>query len=228
MSATDQVAYRGLAIEAGRQAGLWLPTAQPADEEAAVKCVAANDLARETRDQLWTEYERMLADERTYTLDDVVEWLADRKTVASKSSVHRDRWGLLSKERVMQSAAAKSRAIVDAIGAGGEDDLFRATRNVAAQAVLNALLNFDEDTLAGLKAEQAIKLVMAVGKLSTSHAQSDLLAARLSELQGKLEAEKAKADQAAGETLQGVGVDAATIDRIRQIYGLPKLGELAA
>ena len=227
MAAVDQVAYRGLALEAGRKAMLW-DGPPPLDEDAAAQAVAANHLARETRDQLWTEYERLLADTRTYTLEDVVEWLADHGTEASKSSVHRDRWGLLAKERLMSSAAEKSKAIMEAVGTHGENDLFRATRTVAGQAVLNALLNFDETTLSGLTGEKAIRLVEAVGKLSTAHAQSDLLAARLDELQQKLQAAKDAADQAAGAELAGKGVDADTINRIRQIYGLPKLEELAA
>ena len=73
-----------------------------------------------------------------------------------------------------------------------------------------------------------ILLRLEPGRLKRGRAESELISARTAELQGRLDAAKATADRKAEAMLKGKGVDRETINQIRQVYGLPRLEDMAA
>lgn len=219
MNTRHSTAYEQLAVQAARQAGLKKTTAEAA---------AADDGACQIRDSLWEQYERMLRDTQTYRLAQIRSWLAERGVKASKSSVHRDQTALLDKEQAIGLAAAKARAVIEAAEASGEHDVLKAARLQAGQLLFNALCNLSSAALEGLAPHQVLRMVDSLGELSKAHAATALMQEKLAEIQRKLDAEKAKADKAAEKVLSDRGVDAKTIDKIRALYGLPPLKELAA
>lgn len=219
MNTRHSTAYEALAALAAEQAGLKEKTAQAA---------ADDDAARQIRDSLWEQYERMLRDTRTYTLKDVRDWLTDKGPNPSRSSVHRDRAALLEKERIVELAVLKANAVLDAAAESGEHDVLKASRVVAGQLLFNCLSGLSSAALEGLKPHQVLRMIDTLGLLSKAHAETDLIRQKLAELQRKLEDEKGKADKAAEKVLTDSKVSRDTINRIRAIYGLPKLEDLAA
>ena len=210
--------YDLLAIAAGRQAGL-----KPATPET----VAGDAAARAIRDDLWFEYERRLRDTQTYRLLDVWQWMKDQGAAISQSGVNRDRQALLAKERSLHLAAERAREIVAALEAG-ETDLLAAGRLKAGQILWEALSNFSAEALEEMTPGQWLQLMDVLGRLSTAHGQAGLQKAKLADLQRKLDEAKAEADEAAKKLLSDKGIDQKTIDRVRELYGLPKLSEVAA
>ena len=211
--------YDELALVAGREAGL--DTLDPA-------AVADDPRARELRDVKWGQFERRLRDTKTYTLKDVREWLADAGIKIGLSSVHRARLYLLEKESRITLAAQKAEAVVKACETAGLKDLLAGGHRLAAQVIFEALADLPSGTLAGLKPGGVVKMIEVFGKLSTAIAETELVAARTRKLQGELDKAKAAADAQAEKVLADSGVDPETINRIRQLYGLPRLEEIAA
>ena len=81
--------YEQLAIHAGTRTGMKDPT----DE-----AVAEDPDARAVRDAVWGEYERLLRDDQTYTIDALHRWCKERGCTAGRSSCHRDRRAVLSRD----------------------------------------------------------------------------------------------------------------------------------
>ncbi len=173
-------AYDALAICAGRQAGMNRPTA---------KRVAGDDDARPLRDVIWQEYERMLRDDQTWTLDAILAWLKDpdRGVKVGRSSVHRDRLAILQRERTIALAAAKANAVLKAATESGESDILRGGRLVAAQLIFGTLAELPETALEGMEPAQVLRMVDSLSKLSKAHAETDLINAKLEELRRKFD-----------------------------------------
>lgn len=180
MNTRHSTAYEALAALAAEQAGLKEKTAQAA---------ADDDAARQIRDSLWEQYERMLRDTRTYTLKDVRDWLTDRKLKVSRSSVHRDRAALLEAERVYELAVHKANAVLDAAAESGEHDVLKAGRVVAGQLLFNSLSSLSSAALEGLKPHQVLRMIDTLGLLSKAHAETDLIRQKLAELQRQFDRE---------------------------------------
>lgn len=180
MNTRHSTAYEALAALAAEQADLKEKTAEAA---------GADDAARQIRDSLWEQYERMLRDTQTYTLKDVRDWLTDRDLKVSRSSVHRDRTALLEKERVYELAVVKANAVLDAAAESGEHDVLKASRVVAGQLLFNSLSSLSSAALEGLKPHQVLRMIDTLGLLSKAHAETDLIRQKLAELQRKFDRE---------------------------------------
>lgn len=185
--------YDRLAIAAGRAAGMADPTPDS---------VSSNDAAREARDALWLQYEMRLTDSRTHTLDNVLAWLMTQGVKVGRTAVFRDRKHILARENAVTLAAAKARAVIDAVSEHAEGDIFAGGRLMAAQLVFNALSDLGPEALTNMTVSQVLKMVDTLSKLSTSHAQAEMIAARLAEMRKQFDdaAEKARA-KAPGGTL---------------------------
>ena len=187
MNTRHSKAYEQLAATAAAQADLPERTAEAA---------AGDDGARQIRDSLWEQYERMLRDTQTWRLEQIGEWLTERGATASRASIHRDRRALLERERVIFLAAARAREILKAASDTGEHDVLRAGRVVAGQMLLSALTNLSSAALEGLRPHQVLRMIDSLGALSKAHAETDLIRQKLTELQRRFD-EQISAAQAA-------------------------------
>jgi len=186
-------AYLDLARYAARQAGC---------DPATPKAAAESPDARQMRDELWYEYDQRLVDTRTYTGDQVWQWIkADYGARAGRSTVYRDRERLLEPLRRAGMAAAKAKAVIDAIGEKGADDILRGGRRVASQVLFDALLRIPYDALENLDAPQILRMFETLAKLSKAHAETDMIGQKLTEAQHRFDAEIA----AAAERAKGRG-----------------------
>lgn len=181
MGITRSTAYDAIAIRSAERAGI---------EPATVEAAATRDDARVLRDQGWQEYERMLCDTRTYTLDDVWDWIKVQwGGTCGRSTVHRDRLRLLEPEKRAKFAAMKSQAARDLMVDRGEMDLFGSIREMFGQAIFDALLDYDSETLKGLDPGKFIRLIEVGAKLGKAHAESELLKQKLLEMQDRFDRE---------------------------------------
>ena len=182
--------YDKLAIEAGRREGMADPTPD---------CVSSNDAARAARDALWEEYEIRLTDTNTYTLNDLLAWLGAQGVKTGRSSVHRDRTAILCHENTAALAAAQTKAIIESVGEQAEGDIFASGRVLAGQLIFNALLNLDPEALANMTAPQILKMADVLGRLSKSHAETEMIAARLAQLRKQFDDQVEKAAAKTGD-----------------------------
>jgi hypothetical protein len=193
-------AYLMLAIDAGRQAHLACAATVGSESsmpelQAVAGQIATDDEAREIRDGLWEEYERRLRDVASYTLTACRQWLAEHGADVGLSSVHRDRERAMRELRRIEYAAEQARSIIDAAEAEGETDLLRAGRIAASTAIFNALMRLGPDALSELSPRDTLKMFRELAVLSKAHAETDLINARLAELQRKFDAEVTAAQQ---------------------------------
>ncbi len=208
MNIRHSKSYRELALAAGRKAGLAKPTPEK---------VAADEGAREARDALWREYERLLADSQTYTLSQVIEWLRKQGIAwPSQSSADRDRRAVLSRERRLALTAEKTRRVLEAMKGADESEVMAAARGLAGQHIFEFFLSLPGDALEDLKPGEIIRLFEVAGKLSKAHADVGLIEQRMRELREKFEA-KAKGVRA--QTKDG-RLTQEQIDEIsREVFG---------
>ena len=185
-------AYTGLAIVAGKEAGLAKPTP---------KAVAANDSARELRDALWLEYESILRDTQTYKLTEMRNWLAEHGVHVSQTAVNRDSLRLRKTERTIALRAQVAKRVLDSAGADGEADVFRASRVLAGQMIFEALNAMPVGALEEYQDDPArlLKMIETLGKLSKAHAEAGLIGAKLAELNKAAKSEVDKAANKAGK-----------------------------
>lgn len=184
MNVRHSNAYEKLAVEAGERSGLDKPDAE---------AVAADHAACQVRDALWADYERQLRDAKTYTLETIREWLAEQNSQTSLSGVHRDRRALLDRERLTTLAAGRAKAVIEAATESGEHDLLRGGRLIAGQLLFNALSNLSSESLEGMTPPQILRMVDTLGLLSKAHAETDLIRAKLTEINKAAKAEIEKA-----------------------------------
>jgi len=201
--------YGMLAVVAGGRAGLTDP-----DPEA----VAEDPAARDVRDAIWDEYERVLRDTNTYSLDAIVAWLNERAVDGARSSVQRDRKALLSKERAITLRAEKARAVIEAVEASGEHDVLRGGRVLAGQLIFQALSELPADALEELSPGGVLKMVRELSYLSKTHAETDLLQQKVAEMRRAFDEELAAAKRKAGAAAGGI-TDEMIADVRRAVFG---------
>ena len=184
-------AYEALAQLAAKRCGL-----APATAEAA----AENDQAREVRDCLWAELQRRVADVHTYSVDNLHQWLTREMGVeVGRGSVQRLREHNNAVERAIKLRAERAQQVIEAAGAGCEDDVLEATRVLAAQAMFNALQGLDENALTDMKPGQVLKMFDSVSIMSRQAMETRYRKAQLGELVKKFDREaKAKVKGANG------------------------------
>jgi len=180
--------YDKLAVAAGLAAGLDEPTPDS---------VSNNDDARAARNELWLQYEMRLTDTNTYTLEEIRQWLAGHSVTVGRTVIHRDRHAVLARETAVRLAGAKAAAIVKAVGEQTGDDIFAGGRLLAAQAIFDALSNLGPEALDNMTVPQTLKMIDALSRLSKSHAETEMIEARLAQMRqafdDQVEAAKAKA-----------------------------------
>lgn len=219
MQAGHSKAYEGLALWAGREVGL---------DTATLQAVADHEGAREVRDAAWAKYRRILADKTSYPMEVIHAWLAERGADVSDAAISRDRAPVKAREQQLSLSVETTRQFLDATKGATDQEVLRAAIRRIGQVLFETSLKFDAEGLAAaMEAGDVMRLGDTVAKLARALAETDLLGAKLAELQRKLDEAKAAADKQAKAALESKGVDAKTIDQIRQIYGLPPLAEVA-
>jgi len=185
--------YDELAIVAGREAGI-VSTEQAraatTDDDVAAQLardVAQDKATRAQRDELWAELERRLRDTHTYTLDDIHAWLEASGAHIGRTSVHRARLRLLANERAIRQRAELARAVIEAAGDGGANDILTAGMQVAAQHVFDALNAMPPIAAENMTVSQMLNLLEITGRLHTARAQADYTDQRVAELGRKFD-----------------------------------------
>ena len=201
-----QKAYQLLAAVAAKQAGLKVPAlddpGEPDDWLTAVaEKVASSKPACKIRDDLWCDLERRLRDETSYSVSSLMSWvndlaaehLSDEGVCVGRSSLHRSRVKILEAEKAISLRATLAAAVLDAAGRRGEADVFKAGRILAGQLIFEALDALPVDALDQLKPHQFIGLIDVLGRLSKQHVETDILAAKLTEVRRKFDEQIAAA-----------------------------------
>ncbi len=165
--------YDAIAAWAARKAGLNPATAEAAAEDAS---------ARAIRDECWMETDRRLADEQTYTADEVIDWLTEIGVATSRSAVYRARRRRRAQLRAVRLRSELARQIVDAAGDDGESGALRGARLLMAQKLFEATQGLSPEQLDGLSPTGVIKLAKVIGELSRADAQTDLIRQRLTQM----------------------------------------------
>lgn len=196
---------------------------KPATAEAAA---AADSPAKAQRDSSWMDYDRMLRDTQTYTLGQIKDVLKLSANIdISIASICRDRAALLQREAVYGLAAARARAVVQAVTDSGESDMLEAGRVVASQLIFNGLANLPALAFEDMSLSQTIALVDSLSRLSKAHvdaakgtAETELVRARVAQMQRAFDAEIAKVRQAAPGGV--VTISAERIEEMRKaVFG---------
>ena len=201
-----QKAYQLLAAVAAKQAGLKVPAlddpGEPDDWLTAVaEKVASSKPACKIRDDSWCDLERRLRDETSYSVSSLMSWvndlaaehLSDEGVCVGRSSLHRSRVKILEAEKAISLRAKLAAAVIDAAGRRGEADVFKAGRILAGQLIFEALDALPVDALDQLKPHQFIGLIDVLGRLSKQHVETDILAAKLTEVRRKFDEQIAAA-----------------------------------
>jgi len=200
--------YDELARLAGRQAGLADPTPE---------AVAAHEGARAARDKLWAQYERRLRDTQTHTLDDLTAWLGDLGCRVGRSSIARNRRALIDREEAIWLAAERARAVMEAATAAGVADVLAGGTALAAQVLFEALSELPAAALRDLTGGQIIQMIDVLGRLRKTAAETDLIGARVAEMQRRFD-EQMKA--ATAPAADGRGLTPEQIAEIRRaVFG---------
>jgi len=146
-----------LAVAAARQAGI-----QPAGDglESRAIWVAQNADARSLRNDVWEEYEAMLADERTWSLRKIVaQAKAAWDAKLTKSSVDRDRKRYRRRQRVNEMANAKIRSALQLVKDLGQEDLYRDGTQYIQRLIMTTLLNYAPEALEELKPAHVVNMM---------------------------------------------------------------------
>lgn len=188
-------AYEELALIAGREAGIGEAVLTP-------QSVEGDDAARAIRDGYWAQYERMLRDVQTYSLDQVHGWMKSIGCRVGRSSIDRNRTHLLAREQQIHASAEKARAVVLAAKEMGLDDLLAGGTLVAGQRLFEALTALPSSNLQDLTAAQTLDLIDSLSRLKKTHSDSAFTDARRKALQDaakKFSAECKKAQSTTGD-----------------------------
>lgn len=181
--------YDELACLAGRRAGL----AKPVTPER----VAEDGDSRVERDILWSELEQRLHDVQTWTLDQIVEWLAGLGCEVSRQSVWRARQWVTMQERRVRLAAEKAQAVLRTAATLGVDDLMGANQTLAMQLIFDCLNNLGAEALEGMDPPQVIRMIEAFGRLQSGSASAELQRVKAEQMRRAADAAKAEVDKAA-------------------------------
>jgi len=164
--------YEALAVAAGRAAGMKRPTPT---------AVAGEPAAREKRDLLWAEYERMLRDPKIHRLEDLRAWLAQQGVRASLSSVDRTRRQVLGRERLLALANERTRQFLQITEGAEEGEVFAAARKRAGQILFDMFLRLTPEALEELEPSGILRAFEVAGRLSKAHADVGLIEQKMRE-----------------------------------------------
>jgi len=169
--------YAGLAAAAGKACGL-------SDS----KEIAESADARAARDCLWLELDGRLADEKTYMLKDVREWLASKGVDVSMASVHRARERMREKRRVLELASARTAEVLKGLAGLDGDQLLDGATKRAGQVLMDLFLDCRPESFADLTAAQWLHAFEVAGGLARSRADVRFMDAKVKTLREKFEA----------------------------------------
>jgi len=171
--------YPRLALAAAGRVGL---------EGTTPEGVAESPEARDVRDALWADYERMLADKNTYTLEATRAWLKEQGVKASLSAIARDRAPVLARVRQLEIIPAKVRQYLDATKDSSTGEVLEAARKRSADLLFEHLLGIASGGVEGVDLDQLRLMARAVASLSTADAQTQILDHRLAEMRDAFDA----------------------------------------
>jgi hypothetical protein len=182
MNLAHSKTFELLALVAGKAAGMKHPTPT---------AVAGNPEARESRDLLWADYERVLRDQKTYRLEEVRAWLLEKGVKVSLATADRNRQRVLDRDRLLSLANLRTREFLAITEGADEGEVFAAARKRAGQMLFDLFLRLPTDALEELEPGQILKAFEVAGKLSKAHADVGLIEQRMREARERFEA-KAK------------------------------------
>jgi len=171
--------YPRLALAAAARVGLKAATAER---------VAESPEARDVRDALWADYERMLGDKNTYTLEAMRTWLKDEGVKASISAIARDRAPVLARRRRLEIAPAKVREFLAATADSSTGEVLEAARKRSADLLFEFLLKIPVEGIEKTDVTDLRLLGKAVASLSTADAQTQILQQRIAEMRDAFDA----------------------------------------
>lgn len=176
MNIRHSKAHELLAIAAGKAAGLDAPTSER---------VARSKPARAERDRLWGEYEKRLRDFQGETLEGIQAWLESQGAAVSLSSVNRDRAVYKQQAERLALSVKRTQEVLAAVDGMAEGDLLKASRKLIGQIVMEYFLGLEAEALGDATTAQTIRLMEAVGTLSKSRAETEVLEERLVDLRAE-------------------------------------------
>jgi hypothetical protein len=187
--------HKALAEAAARKAGLEPATAQAAAE---------NEDARAIRDELWRTLHLRLVDVKTYTLDQIVEWMREvGATGGSRTGLQRQREAAVAREGAYKQRAELARRTVEQLGDTGETDVARAGRAVAMQLLFESLRGLGPEALAELSPAGILQMCNTLAVLGKLDVETQAKAVQLSALR---KAAKEAVDAAAAKKNTGIGL----------------------
>ena len=172
MNLAHSKTFELLALVAGKAVGMKHPTPT---------AVAGNPEAREGRDLLWAEYERVLRDQRTFRLEDVRAWLVEKGVKVSLATADRNRQRVLDRDRLLSLANQRTREFLAITEGADEGEVFAAARKRAGQMLFDLFLRLPTDALEELEPREILKAFEVAGKLSKAHADVGLIEQRMRE-----------------------------------------------
>jgi len=140
------------------------------------------------RDALWAEYERMLSDKNTYTLEAMRAWLKEQGVAASLSAIARDRAPVLARRRQLEIASVKVREFLDATADSSTGEVLEAARKCSADLLFEFLLKISAGGIEKIDVTDLRLLAKAVAGLSTADARTQVLERRLAEMRDAFDA----------------------------------------
>lgn len=170
--------YDGLARVAAAQTGL-----RPASPEACEK----DDAGRSRRDVLWAEYDRMLSDEKTYSLRNLRDWLAEQGVHTSMSTVERNRRRLRDERRRRELANARVRDLIEATSGMNAEGLLSAAQKQGLNILFEMLMKMNLDGLQDLKVSSMLRAIELTGYLAKTRAETELSQQRLADLRKRFD-----------------------------------------
>jgi len=179
MKVRRSVIYPRLAVAAGARVGLKEPTAE---------LVAESPEARDVRDALWADYERMLGDVNTYTLEALRAWLAGHGVNASTSMITRDRQPVLARRRRLELAPLKVREFMEATKDSTTGEVLEAARKRSADLMFEFLLKIPVEGIEAMDVTDLRLTAKAIAGLSTADAQTRIIEQRLAEMRDAFDA----------------------------------------
>jgi len=191
MNLAHSKTFELLALAAGKAAGMRHPTP---------KAVAEHPEARERRDLLWADYERVLRDQKTYRLQDVGKWLLERGIKVGLATADRNRQRVLDRDRLLALANQRTREFLEITEGADEGEVFAAARKRAGQLLFDVFLRLPADALEELEPREILKAFEVAGKLSKAHADVGLIEQRMREAGA---AARKELDEKAAKTKDG-------------------------
>ena len=173
MNAGHSITWEKLAVVAGKEAGMRRPSAAG---------VAADDAARERRDLLWGDYERMLRDKKTYTLEALRAWLAERGIRVSLATADRNRQQVLDQDRKWTLVNERMRQFLELSKDSGEGEILGAATKRAGQILCEAFLRMPTEALDAMSPAKILKAFEVAGKLRKAGADVGLIEQRMHEV----------------------------------------------